>query len=815
MMWTRWILPGIVLSLPASVAAQTPEKPLPLPDAAIARYGSPRMRHPENVQRVLWLPDQKRVATRTPNHVFLWDLMTGHCLWQVPLPGGNEQLLEHTRQGHLIAQSGTEVRFLDESGKTRHVLRQAGKQQPWNYIVSDNGKRLIIVWREGPTIIYDLTEKGPIEPGRRISDNVIYAPQFTADGNTLICVTNKDVQTWDVQKLKPALTFKTDDNQTYYHSSRISPDGRTLMAVAGNRLRFWKVDQPKEWPKFQAKDTIDYSTVAFQHGFTQDSQSFVLATPNGGYRRWSMTTGELLESTDMPFKAQHVQWSPDGKQLAVIQNNALSIWDPRTGTSRGGAKGPPMISSRFVAADRVFSMGEDGSLHWWELKDGRLIKTLPRPKIANWEQAVISTDGRWWATLIDASKTTGGTNLWVGEFQQDKEHQPIKNLKTTIVSHLFSPDSKDLLTADGEGVWQFWDPKQGTLNRQFTAAVPKRLAYALDNRSIAAYLRDGGAGAIYDAQTGKRRGLSEPIHAKTEQVGDFCFSPSGQYLALAHGESLCVLSTVYGRVVLRRSVTPPAVGKQAVAFSPDERWLIVGDGRSPALHLYDLDAASSRTDYTPLTVQAHTGGVVELHLSPDKKYIVSTGHDGTALVWDTSKLLSARLAATPYKGPNLPEDRWTALRNVGGSDLSRLMVAMIHEPDRTVPLLAERLEPVRGPDAKTLDKWVKHLDSQQFVQRESAMKTLAELGELAEPALRAAMKQPNTVEFKLRARQLLQKLDQPESQPDRLRRFRSIEILERIGTPEARAILTRLAEGAAGARQTVEAAAALRRLSRH
>jgi hypothetical protein len=47
---------------------------------------------------------------------------------------------------------------------------------------------------------------------------------------------------------------------------------------------------------------------------------------------------------------------------------------------------------------------------------------------------------------------------------------------------------------------------------------------------------------------------------------------------------------------------------------------------------------------------------------------------------------------------------------------------------------------------------------------------------------------------------------------ERLRMARAIEILERIGTPEAREVLQVLASGAPGALPTVHAQAALRRL---
>jgi hypothetical protein len=49
---------------------------------------------------------------------------------------------------------------------------------------------------------------------------------------------------------------------------------------------------------------------------------------------------------------------------------------------------------------------------------------------------------------------------------------------------------------------------------------------------------------------------------------------------------------------------------------------------------------------------------------------------------------------------------------------------------------------------------------------------------------------------------------------DALRSVRALQVLEAIGTPEARAVLERLAQGAAEAVETHDARAALRRLAR-
>jgi len=65
---------------------------------------------------------------------------------------------------------------------------------------------------------------------------------------------------------------------------------------------------------------------------------------------------------------------------------------------------------------------------------------------------------------------------------------------------------------------------------------------------------------------------------------------------------------------------------------------------------------------------------------------------------------------------------------------------------------------------------------------------------------------------KRRLESLLEKLDDPLTELNQLRAHRCIVLLERIGTPEARALLSELAQGAPAAWLTVEAREAHRRL---
>ena len=126
-------------------------------------------------------------------------------------------------------------------------------------------------------------------------------------------------------------------------------------------------------------------------------------------------------------------------------------------------------------------------------------------------------------------------------------------------------------------------------------------------------------------------------------------------------------------------------------------------------------------------------------------------------------------------------------------------------------LLADKLKPTAPPDAKQLAALVADLDSPDFATRESASKRLRELGGAATAALRDGAKS-DSPEVRKRAAELLAVAESSTRTPDELRTLRAVEVLEWVGTADARKVLGDLAGGAAGARVTTEAKAALRRL---
>ena len=106
------------------------------------------------------------------------------------------------------------------------------------------------------------------------------------------------------------------------------------------------------------------------------------------------------------------------------------------------------------------------------------------------------------------------------------------------------------------------------------------------------------------------------------------------------------------------------------------------------------------------------------------------------------------------------------------------------------------------------------LDAEQFTVRERATRSLAQLGDAIEPLLRKRLASTSSPEAGQRIEVLLDSLRPSLADADTLRDLRVLEILERVGTPDARAALEEVGNGPSGSRLRNRAKAAIQRLDR-
>jgi hypothetical protein len=239
-------------------------------------------------------------------------------------------------------------------------------------------------------------------------------------------------------------------------------------------------------------------------------------------------------------------------------------------------------------------------------------------------------------------------------------------------------------------------------------------------------------------------------------------------------------------------------------FSPDGRTLAVtGAGNSAAI-LWDVATGAERISFA-----GHRGPLTFVAYSPDGRSVASGSWDTTVLLWDVYGL---RTTQPRELAVHELDDAW---KDLSGTDSARGFQAtrrLAAVPRQALPLLARQLKPVVPVTKQQIAQLIRDLDHEKFDARQKAFDDLERLGELAEEELRKVLAAELSVEVRRRVEQLLEKLREGPTPGEAVREGRALEVLEVIGTPEARAILEKLASGAPAAALTRASKQALARL---
>ena len=140
---------------------------------------------------------------------------------------------------------------------------------------------------------------------------------------------------------------------------------------------------------------------------------------------------------------------------------------------------------------------------------------------------------------------------------------------------------------------------------------------------------------------------------------------------------------------------------------------------------------------------------------------------------------------------------------------------LIDHPEQSVPFLREKVKPAIPLTEARVAQLIADLDSDTFRTRDTAERTLRGYGDSVRAAMTKALQGNAKPEQRSRLERLLRQLDADPIPPltdEQIPLAWAVAALERIGTPEARAILKDVA-GYPPGRLSAEANAALSRLS--
>jgi RNA polymerase sigma factor (sigma-70 family) len=799
-----------------AAAARTPSTPVdrrgdPLPKYARARMGTDRFHDGSLVNEVLYTPDGKYLVTvdNIPI-VHVWDATTGKIVRDIgdPLPDSPEstpsRAIALSPDGQTLATvdypSG--LRLWDvATGRERRRWHETKDQKYGHPTFSSDGRTVVVgvtrydrATSTSETFIELCDTAASSEHRRRIpggwvrlwdvksspDGKILAAASRDTEilhGNVLMGPEKGSTRLWEIATGREWRRFPVEGLDV--HRIAFSTDGKLLAAAVTDRtVRFYDLTtgqerMPRLGPELGRRPGADVKAVPSSPGeigcLTFSPDGNILAFGLAGIHLWDIARGQ--ERGQFPAYQQgacSLSFSPDGKTLASCGDGpVIRLWDMATGreafaqTGHGSAIHTLVVSP---ADGTVFTGGDDGAIRHWDPSTGReleLIAGLSGPI----EKLAVTPDGK---TLLVGSMETqpqqvGRIGLW-----SVAEHREIRSLarlgKSSVYYVASAPDGKTVAFAG-----RIWDAGSGealiTLrhqdprNHDYLSFSP--IFYTPDGKQIITAEPYGAW--IWDIATGRE--LRQAVRWSNYH-DRATLSPDGRFLAThgpggrSRGQSdeppIVLWELASGQEVARLEAHGEALLQRP--FSPDGRFLASASRHQGAIPDSTVRILDLATGLEVRRFEGHRGSVNAVAFTPDGRSLVSGSEDATALVWDVSDLREGRESGMRL-APEVLKSRWDELADNDAGTAYRATWAM--SVPSAVAFLRQHLRPASVPDPKEISV-----------------------------------------------------ANGPIAPPEVLRTLRGITALERVGTPEARAVLERMARGNADATETRDAKSALDRLSR-
>jgi serine/threonine protein kinase len=401
------------------------------------------------------------------------------------------------------------------------------------------------------------------------------------------------------------------------------------------------------------------------HGslFATQSQLKPTPTPPGPYN--IMAGQPVLNLTGHTKTVWDVFWDPTGRYLATTSDDTyIMVWDIGSFLQKNTGQVQP-VSTPLRKWKFTQPFGTCNQICW--SADGRflIISTFEQNKFYTIDifksnsQLQTHTDTTISQDPLDPNLPDYTGPSW----------RPHTNMFT--ISNTYVPNKIEL------GLWKFAN-MQAPL-RKFTYNIPNAQSQQ-NSINITAWSCDGSLLAgintfaqtiIWNGNTGKEVYFLDPAdrtHGKTVDfvlLEQIAWSPVDPHMIATFDLDVVAIWDVRKKqpVLLLgtddpAALTPPPPTEAnaanwfpnvtGIAWSPNGRYVVAGYGRSPFLHIWDLQDTHARTAKDGTHLQkflfpqnkndfGHNNAIIDVAWSPNGRYIASGSFDTTVIIWQVDK----------------------------------------------------------------------------------------------------------------------------------------------------------------------------------
>jgi WD40 repeat protein len=772
----------------------------PLPQRAVARLGSSRLRHGGRIQNLMFSPDGNTLASwggeyQVSDGIAIWDAATGKEMRRVAQRGAWLAAWAWLPDGRLTA--------VLESLEKEHSLfdfnaaRAEGQAFPERdngddrrFAVSSAGNMLAVskFGRDGRGYTVEFRDLSPDRPARelkvlRVGQGTLEFTtvlRFTPDGRTLIAFTPPryipqptrwTAVLWDVETATERRRLTLPDTafgspgQTVDTSNEWLAVGLADGSVILYDLRTGKQGTlPERHKPADPGDPRPEGVLAVR--FTRDGKTLVTAGSDHVIRSWNLADG--MKSREFAWSKTRIEVmdvSPDGTVLALGGREGVVRL---LNASTGAEVCPQPGHERWVLSLAVSPNGRiaattslDRTIRIWDLEKTQESRVITCAGFL--KDCALAPN---WKTLLagvnrEEDPDRAAVHLW--NVTNGEEVRAAGLTGARAESLRFAPDGRTLVTLAGDTMTiRNWP--QGERLREITLpqgevrgfrTLGSILDISRDSELLVTMVRHvnlwrgqaidaaGGSLDLWARKNGKHLQRLAGSDGLTERAaftvrGELVITSDTPLWGTDHPLQFArgILHVVDAGTGRLKRMFPVPARVTALAVSPDGRTAYLGSAEGT---IHACEVASGGVRYE---VAGHHDRVTALAIVARGRRLVSASGDASALAWD--------LSIPPAIAPDRLDPAWNDLAATDASRAYQAMADLAAAPKRSIRLLAERLPTTRPEPGSDLPS------------------------------------------------------------PARLREIRALELLEYFGNAEARDLLATLAKGDPMALLTQDAATALR-----
>ena len=599
----------------------------PLPEGAIQRLGTLKLRYSGGIGDLIYLSDG-RGAIALGKNVEIWDLAAGSMEGSYTVAKGSISSLDLSPDGTklLVGDGGGMVHEWDIA---THEVKQSldtGQAALTAARYSPDGIRVLVTRSSKPRIReFDLaggTQTIEITGKMHSFHEAIYS----ADGKSCFvngsAGSNEVLAHYDLQT-GTLLNEWVKDYYAHRRSLALSPDGQRVLIGSRHSATEWLIDGYEALGKFSGHHGHAVTAVAYGG----HPEELLTGSRDGSIRRWNrqQTDKPLLRWCPHNAYCTHIRVSPDGQWVLSYGSGVVAETSIETGKSRlswdrhdGPVECVTSVPAGILAKNQaVISGSTDGTLRGWNTIDGTCAATMEGANLGAYALAVTA----------DGSRAAAGCKDGVIREYALPAATLIRELKGHrgyIRCLAYSPDGGHLFSGAGDGRIHVW----GMAGDEPIRTMKEHLGgvLALDVSGDGTRLLSGGRDTtvrLWDLQSGEllqtcrgQRGWVEAVRFVGDATRAASAGRDGRMLLwdLQTGEQTAQMQ--------------PETKVNALTVTADGGALFAG-GANGVITRWDT-ATGEKTSQLP----GHRGAVTALALCDNDTRLVSASEDTSLLVWD-------------------------------------------------------------------------------------------------------------------------------------------------------------------------------------